>query len=266
MRALVSILLVFGIAAAQPKPDDVQRAAQLYDKGKRHFDIAEYSAAIAAWKEAYLLSSEPLLLFNIAQAHRLAGDCAQANRFYLNYKRVQPKPPNQAELDSAMQKCAGIAPATGDSGTTTATQPEPTPPPVEPTPPPVEPTPVVAQPPPHVDTAYEDQGRMYRLTGLAVGGAGVAAGIVGIVFALKASSKASEVEGKPQGTAWDKTLATTERDGKSAQTNARVFSAIGIGALAAGTALYFYGRSKSSVKIDVQVGPAQSQVSLSCVF
>jgi hypothetical protein len=264
MKRLLVLFVLAGTAAAQPKPDDVKRAAELYDRGKRHFDIAEYGAAIAAWKEAYLLSSEPLLLFNIAQAHRLAGDCAQANRFYMNYKRVQPKPPNQAELDSAMQKCAGVPPATGD------TTPVPPVTPIEPVPPPAEPPPpVVQQPPPQpttrVDT-YEDRGRTYRITGIALAGAGVASGLIAAVFAVRANSKSSDIEGQRPGTQWNPSLDQTERDGKSAQTNARVFTAIGIGALVGGTALYFYGRSQSSVRVDVQLAPQQSQVSLSCVF
>jgi hypothetical protein len=262
MKRLLVLLAVGGIAAAQPKSEDVKHAAELYDKGKRHFDIAEYSAAIAAWKEAYLLSSEPLLLFNIAQAHRLSGDCAQANRFYMNYKRVQPKPPKQAELDSAMQKCAGVPPATGDTTPTTID----VPPPVEPQPPPVvTQAPPPAEPAPHVDV-YEDRGRTYRIAGIALGGAGVGAAVVAGIFAMRANSKSSDVEGQRAGTQWDPSLAQTERDGKSAQTNARVFTTIGIGALVGGTVLYFYGRSQSSVKVDVQVAPQQSQVSLSCAF
>src|SRR5262249_10282217 len=51
----------------------------------------------------------------IAQAYRLSGNCAQANRFYLNYRRVEKHPKNQAELDKAMARCAGVAPATGDA-------------------------------------------------------------------------------------------------------------------------------------------------------
>jgi hypothetical protein len=256
------VLLGSGIAAAQPN-DDVKQAAALYDKGKRHFDIAEYAAAIAVWKEAYLLSSEPLLLFNIAQAHRLAGDCAQANRFYSNYKRVKPKPPNQAELDSAMAKCAGVEPATGD--TTPLAQPvvEPVKP-IEPvTPPPVEPT-HPAEPEPKLDVV--DQGRTLRLTGVGVASAGVLAGIIAIVYASRASSRADEVAALPPGTEWMKRHETLEEEGKDAQLRARVFGVIGVGALIGGGALYFYGRSKSAVHVNVAVTPSHSQLILSCAF
>lgn len=269
LACVVASALVLGPgggASAQPKPDDVQRAAALYDRGKRHFDIAEYGAAIAAWKEAYLLSSEPLLLFNIAQAHRLAGDCAQANRFYLNYKRVQPRPPNQAELDSAMAKCAGVPPATGEPGTTTTvappTEPTTTPPPLD-VPPPTEPAPTN---PNQVDTVDTDQGRTLRLSGLAVAGAGGVATAIAIVYALRASDKADEISNQSPGTTWSPTLEQTYSDGKSAQTRARVFGVIGALGIASGAALWWYGYSKRNVKVDVAVTPSGTKVSLSCVF
>lgn len=244
-----------GTAAAQPPPDETQQAAALYDKGKRHFDIAEYAAAIVAWKEAYLLSSEPLLLFNIAQAHRLAGDCAQANRFYLNYKRVAPRPTNQAELDSAMAKCAGIEPATGD---TTPTEPAPIP--VAPTPPPPA-APVVPE------TIEVDQGRTLRYSGLAIGGAGAVAGIIAIVYAVRAHEKADDIAGRPAGTPWSKELDQIQADGQSAQTRARIFGVVSAVGLIGGAAVWYYGHTKSNVKVDVAVAPrGDAHVSLSCVF
>src|SRR6185436_10167302 len=110
--ALALALALGRLAAAQPAaPDDRAQAAEaaaLYDEGKRHFDIGEYAQAIASWKQSYLRSSAPLLLFNIAQAYRLSGNCAQANRFYLKYQNLVPKPANAAELAAAMDKCKGI--------------------------------------------------------------------------------------------------------------------------------------------------------------
>lgn len=260
----ISVALAGGVAHAQPKPEDLQKAATLYDRGKRHFDIAEYAAAIAAWKEAYLLSSEPLLLFNIAQAHRLAGDCAQANRFYLNYKRVQPRPPNQAELDSAMAKCAGVAPATGDGGQTTIT------------PPVVEPPPSVVEPPPETvppqreatpETVEVDQGRTWRLSGLAIGAAGGVAGAIAIVYAVRASEKADDIASLPPGTQWTKELDDAQADGQSAQTRSRVFGVISVAALIGGAALYYYGHTRSNVKVDVAVAPrGDAKVMLTCAF
>jgi hypothetical protein len=255
-RALaVVLLLASGVATAQPKSEDTLKAAALYDTGKRHFDIAEYAAAIAAWKEAYLLSSEPLLLFNIAQAHRLAGDCAQANRFYLNYKRVAPRPANQAELDSAMAKCAGIEPATGDTTPTTPSA-------IRVEPPPPAPAPALTP-----DVVEVDQGRTLRYSGLAVGGAGAVAGIIAIVYAVRASEKADEVAGRPVGTPWSNDLDQVQADGQSAQTRARIFGVVSAIGLLGGAAVWYYGHTRSNVTVDVAVAPrGGAHVSLSCAF
>src|SRR6185437_45844 len=76
-----------------------------YDEGLRHYQIAEYTAAIDAWKQAYLISKKPLLLFNIGQAYRLSGDCQQAMTFYENYQNAEATPKNQDELDQAIAAC-----------------------------------------------------------------------------------------------------------------------------------------------------------------
>lgn len=255
-RGLVVLLAIAGVASAEPTKEDVQKAAELFDKGRRHFDIAEYANAISAWKTAYLLSNEPLLLFNIAQAYRLAGDCAQANRFYLNYKRVQPKPANQSELDSAMGKCAGVEPATTDTTT----------PPIKP----IEPIkPIASKPEPlrkPIDTGETDPGRKFRISGILIVGVGGAAGIVALVSAFQANRKADEISGTQPGTEWDATLMQTDRDGKSAQTRSRIFGVIGAVAAVGGGVLWVYGRGTSRVRVGAAVTPAHSEVRLSCAF
>lgn len=273
----ISLAILFAeVASAQPaEVSSEDKAASLYEQGKRHFDIAEYPAAIASWKQAYLLSNEPLLLFNIAQAYRLGGDCAQANRFYLNYKRAVPRPANQVELDKAMEKCAGVEPATSD-------------PPAPPTTANTDPVTPSATPgqgtadPENSTTAAEvsptvnapiawseetrDRGRAFRITGIAVAGAGGVAGVVGVVFALRARHEADVVEGQPAGTIWNDTLGDHQRDGRNAQTRARVFTTIGAAAVVAGGVLWWYGRGQSRVNVDVAISGQASELSVSCGF
>lgn len=70
---------------ASPAPPDAAstaRARALFAEGDNHFRLGEYALAIARFKEAYRLAPAPLLLFNLGQAHRLAGDCRQAAWFY----------------------------------------------------------------------------------------------------------------------------------------------------------------------------------------
>lgn len=259
-------------AAAQPPATDESRAAELYGEGKRHFDIAEYTAAIASWKEAYLISSAPLLLFNIGQAYRLSGDCGQANRFYLNYRRAAPDAPNQAELDKAMEKCAGVEPATAD---TSSAPPDP----VEPqradpvAPPPVAPA-VERTDAPMRDGGTmrdggmtRDDGTTLRIAGIVVAGGGVVFGVAAAVYALRARDKERTVESQAAGTTWSPALTETERAGRSAQTRARVFGVLGAAAVITGGVLWWLGHRRSNTRIDVDVARGgEAEVSLICAF
>ena len=67
--ALVACLLL-GLASAARAQDADRRAADLVDAGLRHADLAEWDAAIAAFKQAYGMTSEPDLLYLIGDAHR----------------------------------------------------------------------------------------------------------------------------------------------------------------------------------------------------
>ena len=268
-RTVLSLILLAATAHAQA-PDErsnADKAAALFDEGKRHFDIAEYSAAVATWKQAYLLSNEPLLLFNIGQAYRLAGNCAEANRFYLNYKRIVPKPANTVELDAAMAKCAGVEPATGESEALPPTTGEPKPP--EPKPEPPRPPPVATQAPAPapVPPATVDEGSNLRSTGLIVGGAGVALGATAVFFALQASSHASTVESQPNRTTWSPTLANEQSTGQRDQTVSRVLGIGGVVAIAAGATMWWLGHEReSTTRVGVIVVPGRTEVALSCAF
>jgi hypothetical protein len=259
-RTLTLVCALAASARAQAPGD--AKASALFDDGKRHFDIAEYTAAIASWKQAYLLSNEPLLLFNIGQAYRLAGNCAEANRFYLNYQRVVPKPANAVELDAAMAKCAGVEPATGESEAPPVdTKPVETKP-IETTPPPP-----IVPPKPVPLTRTVDEGGGLRTSGLVIGGVGAAAGAAALVFAFEASSKASTVSGQNKGTPWSGALVDDQSAGKTDQTLSRVLGGVGIAAIAAGGTLWWLGHSRANTThVDVAVVPGRTEVTLTCAF
>lgn len=85
LRAFVVVSLLAGVGAAAAAPDQADPAARaraLFAEGDSHFRLREYDQAIARFKEAYRLEPAPLLLYNLAQAYRLAGDCRQAAWFY----------------------------------------------------------------------------------------------------------------------------------------------------------------------------------------
>ena len=111
-RTILGAVLVLAVATPLgAHADDKKKAKALYDEGLKHYNLAEYPEAIKSWKEAYLLSKKPLLLFNIGQAFRLSGDCKQAMTFYDSYQREEPSPKNQDELDDALKLCKDSKPA-----------------------------------------------------------------------------------------------------------------------------------------------------------
>ncbi len=73
MRALLfSCLLgmLSPVALAQPKKPDKkaqEEATKQFNEAEAHFKLGDYDKALESYKAAYVLSQEPLLLFNIGQ-------------------------------------------------------------------------------------------------------------------------------------------------------------------------------------------------------
>ncbi len=222
--------------------DDKAKAKQLYDEGLRHYQVAEYTQAIDAWKQAYLISKKPLLLFNIGQAYRLSGDCTQAMTFYDNYQEAEPKPKNQDELDQAIAACKDAKPAVTD------TKPVDTKPvetvPVETKPvetKPVAPPPVKVEPPPPAPQASSSG---HRGLGMIVSIGGVVLEGGAVFFALQSKSKADDVEKYvAQSHVFDAKAKALQSDGERDNKLAWGFGIAGGAAIVAGAVLYFTGGS-----------------------
>src|SRR5215471_6877228 len=98
------------IVALLQQPDE---AKQLTEQGLAHYNVGEYDKAVDEFKRAYLLSKTPALLFNIAQAQRLKGDCKEALQSYKAYLRADPSA-NRAKIEARiaeMEKCVKEKPA-----------------------------------------------------------------------------------------------------------------------------------------------------------
>lgn len=122
LRAFVAVSLLAGAAAAvaEPRPaDPAARARALFAEGDSHFRLREYDQAIARFKEAYRLEPAPLLLFNLAQAYRLAGDCRQAAWFYDRFAHSGADAAAIAAAEAqrtAMRRCVARLDATAAAG------------------------------------------------------------------------------------------------------------------------------------------------------
>jgi tetratricopeptide (TPR) repeat protein len=103
--SLVITLVLITQTSQAPSPkesapaDSVAAAKRLFDEGRSLYDLGRYPQAIEKFEAAYGVSSDPGLLFNIAQAHRLAGDCRQALESYRHFLRLDPESPVRAQAE-----------------------------------------------------------------------------------------------------------------------------------------------------------------------
>jgi tetratricopeptide (TPR) repeat protein len=75
-----------------------EQAKQFFEEGTMHYNLREFEQAIASFQNAYKSVPNAAFLFNIAQAHRMAGHISDAIGFYNNYLRLLPDAANAAEV------------------------------------------------------------------------------------------------------------------------------------------------------------------------
>lgn len=113
-----ALALTAALAAAVPtslhaddalRPEQIpNKARQLADRGRAAHDLGDYQTAIAAFEEAYVLAPSPGLLFNIAQAYRLAGHCDEAAWMYRRFLDTKPRGNERALAEThlrTVEKC-----------------------------------------------------------------------------------------------------------------------------------------------------------------
>jgi tetratricopeptide (TPR) repeat protein len=100
MTVMIATLIGAAGAHAKPVPDPrVDQARQHYDSGLAHFNLREFKEAIEDFEAGYRLKPDPVFLYNLGQAHRLAQNPEQALYFYRAYLRTSDDPPNRAEVE-----------------------------------------------------------------------------------------------------------------------------------------------------------------------
>lgn len=225
---LAPVAIILGlVSAAQaqaPNPD----ADAAYREGRRHYDLHEWDAAIAKFKEAYRLRPDAPSLFNIAQANRLKGDCAEALGFYRTYRRNFSREKNVAKVDRFildMEACVTAKPV------------EPTVPTVPVRIDPAIPPTSTMRPPPPPPTI--DRGRGKRLAGLVIGGVGVASLGASAFFGLRARAASNDARNAMTGDTWDPAIETR---GENAARSSKITLGAGVALVGTGVVLYLIGR------------------------
>jgi tetratricopeptide (TPR) repeat protein len=99
---VAGIVVVALLAAAWPgnvhATDDKEAARRSYTEGSRLYDIADYAAALKAFKRAYLQYEEPAFLYNIGQCHRQLGQKREAVVFLRRYLQKLPNARNADDV------------------------------------------------------------------------------------------------------------------------------------------------------------------------
>jgi tetratricopeptide (TPR) repeat protein len=212
------------------RPEQIpQRARELAEKGRTYHDEGDYAHAIVAFKEAYVLAPSPGLLFNLAQAYRLSGDCDNAAWMYRRFLDTNPQPAARSLAEghlSTVDKCRhaklelSITPAALDARVPA---------------PPFGDSLEVHNGPTDVHVNRKKQVGTYLVIG---GGAALA---VAGYFALDAHAASNDVEeAYKRGAKW-KDIQSIDERGQRSSTLAGVFGVAGLAAAGTGGVLYYLG-------------------------
>jgi hypothetical protein len=267
LRVATAVALFFtsSIAVAHAEPErktreqrekDRKEARALYDEGLRHYNVAEYTEAITAFKASYLLSGDSKLLFNVAQSYRLSGDCEQGLRFYKNFLRENPHAANVAEVDTAVARCeaapapAAVAPAPAPAVPLAAV-----PPPQAVSTPPPPPVPAPAPAPIRVSSrAPENPGHGHRVAGVTLGILGLVTAGTGVALGLEGRAQLRRLDAIPG--EWGQEEKRREHNAQRMETAGQILAGVGGTALAAGVVLYLMGGNETKETPSVALAPS----------
>jgi tetratricopeptide (TPR) repeat protein len=85
--------------AAEGGTSDADEARAYHEKAKAAFALSHYAQAAEFFEKAFELKSDPALLYNAAQSHRLAGNKQRALTLYQNYLRVYGRDERRPQIE-----------------------------------------------------------------------------------------------------------------------------------------------------------------------
>jgi hypothetical protein len=225
------------------------KARALAERGRAFHDAGNYAAAITAFTQAYVMAPSPALLFNLAQAYRLQGDCEDAALMYRRYLATNPSPEGRALAEmhlASVERCIHMLslhiPIESPSGHVV-------------TPPPREKLAAVAPKP-----APSNKAQIEKDVGIGLALGGSAALALAAYYTVVAHSAAEDVAAAyAKGAKWKDVSATDER-GKTASSRARLLGAGGAVGVAGGIVTYLIGRHNE--RLPITVAPTRNGVEL----
>jgi hypothetical protein len=131
MSRMVPLLVLASLLAHHASARaDATEAKVHYERGTNLYALARYAEAAVEYEKAYEAKADPALLYNAAQAHRMAGQKQRALSLYQSYLRLYGvRVQNREEVERHVQKlkqaiegdtAAATSPPTGTSAPTAA--------------------------------------------------------------------------------------------------------------------------------------------------
>jgi hypothetical protein len=122
-------LLLHTSAARAGEADEGDVGREHYRKGRHAFDMGRFAEAAHEYEQAYAANGSPALLYILGQAHRLAGNGADALVAYKAFLRDAPDTPKRADVEQRIQELetTPTAPATSPPATSPLATPPPRP-------------------------------------------------------------------------------------------------------------------------------------------
>ncbi len=263
--------------------DARRKAAELFARGRAAFERGDYEAALVDLRASYELVPAPALLFNIAQALRLAGKCEEAEEQYRRYRDAGLELPSDFdELYDQTRRCAderrAARPTDGTSVPTPARAADE--PPAASSNAPVE-APAPAAPPqreaehatastapprgPAVATEQAGDGSYLRPVGIACFAVAAGSAVLGTLFVVRANDAEAEMEtrSRSKGAAWDSDGADTQEKGRTSAYWATGLYAVSAVAAGAGLWLWLSAPSDDAPTMAVSVAPSALGVATS---
>lgn len=219
---VIAILVLSVRAYAQPSAED------LYAEGQAAYDRADYTIAIAKWQAAYDLSSASGLLFNVAQAKRLSGDCVGALAAYRRFAAEDSDRGSEQHVlaDDFVRELSASCRKDPDAVPKTEL-----------------PRPVGGSALPRELSAHSQPqgGRRWKIAGIATGGAGIIVLGVGLGLGYHGAGLGDEITAACATSCDWEQLKSKEARGRRDVTIGRALDVVGVAAIAGGAVMYYLG-------------------------
>jgi hypothetical protein len=100
----VGFVLAASLPNHQANAANGDEARAYLDKATAAFALSRYASAAENFEKAFELKPDPAVLYNAAQAHRLAGNKERALALYQSYLRTYGKKEKRAEIEARIEE------------------------------------------------------------------------------------------------------------------------------------------------------------------